>query len=153
MVNNLWKNDLEKEIMKKLNITKRQFKESKYFNDKYGTLEYVSESGRIYKTSKGRILMFKESMRPTMDDGFEQSGEWVKNHKIPDPGKQVYKMTFYSFNPQRPIGSEQMEFDSYVDCDKWIEENTPSGQFCGTVQYLLDSGDWSDPLLPVERYL
>ena len=47
--------------MKKLNITKKQFNESNYFQKKYGTLKYVSESGKIYKTSKGKILKFKES--------------------------------------------------------------------------------------------
>ena len=46
--------------MKKLNITKEQFEKSKYFKDKYGKLEYVSESGKVFKTNKGRILMFKE---------------------------------------------------------------------------------------------
>ena len=46
--------------MKKLNITKEQFEKSKYFKDKYGRLEYVSESGDVYKTDKGKVLMFKE---------------------------------------------------------------------------------------------
>ena len=44
--------------MKKLNITKKHFNESKYFQDKYGKLEYVSESGEIYKTSKGQVIKF-----------------------------------------------------------------------------------------------
>lgn len=47
--------------MKKLNITKKKFNESKYFQTKYGKLEYVSESGELYKTTKGKILKFKES--------------------------------------------------------------------------------------------
>ena len=47
--------------MKKLNITKKQFGESKYFTNKYGTLKYVSESGKIFKTSKGHLLKFKEA--------------------------------------------------------------------------------------------
>ena len=47
--------------MKKLNITKKQFTESKYFQKKYGKLEYVSESGKLFKTSKGQVLKFKES--------------------------------------------------------------------------------------------
>ena len=47
--------------MKKLNITKKQFNESNYFQKKYGTLKYVSESGKIYKTSKGHLLKFNES--------------------------------------------------------------------------------------------
>ena len=48
--------------MKKLNITKEQFNRSRYFKNKYGTLKYVSESGNVYKTSKGKILKFNESM-------------------------------------------------------------------------------------------
>ena len=42
--------------MKKLNITKEQFNRSHYFKNKYGRLEYVSESGKVFKTSKGKIL-------------------------------------------------------------------------------------------------
>ena len=48
--------------MKKLNITKEAFEKSRYFTRKYGTLEYVSESGKIFKTSKGKLLKFNESM-------------------------------------------------------------------------------------------
>ena len=47
--------------MKKLNITKEQFNRSRYFKNKYGELEYVSESGKLFKTNKSKILMFKES--------------------------------------------------------------------------------------------
>lgn len=47
--------------MKKLNITKEQFNRSRYFKNKYGKLEYVSESGKLFKTNKGKVLMFKES--------------------------------------------------------------------------------------------
>ena len=48
--------------MKKLNITKERFEKSRYFTKKYGKLEYVSESGNMYKTNKGKILKFKESV-------------------------------------------------------------------------------------------
>ena len=47
--------------MKKLPITKESFEKSKYFTNKYGKLEYVSESGKLFKTSKGKLLKFKES--------------------------------------------------------------------------------------------
>ena len=46
--------------MKRLNITKEQFEKSRYFKNKYGKLEYVSESGKVFKTSKGKVLMFRE---------------------------------------------------------------------------------------------
>lgn len=49
--------------MKKLNITKEQFNRSRYFKHKYGKLEYVSESGKLFKTSKGKLLKFKESSK------------------------------------------------------------------------------------------
>ena len=39
--------------MKKLNITKEHFEKSNYFNKKYGKLEYVSESGKLFKTEEG----------------------------------------------------------------------------------------------------
>ena len=49
--------------MKKLNITKEAFEKSRYFTEKYGKLEYVSESGKVFKTNKGKVLMFKESTK------------------------------------------------------------------------------------------
>ena len=58
--------------MKKLNITKDKFTESKYFQTKYGKLEYVSESGKIYKTSKGKILKFNESQNDVTIDDFKR---------------------------------------------------------------------------------
>lgn len=54
--------------MKKLNITKERFVESKTLQSKYGTLKYVSESGRIFKTDKGRILKFVVEAREYIDD-------------------------------------------------------------------------------------
>ena len=53
--------DEVKSKMKKLPITKEAFEKSKYFTKKYGKLEYVSESGKLFKTSKGKILKFNES--------------------------------------------------------------------------------------------
>ena len=58
--------------MKKLNITKDKFTESKYFQTKYGKLEYVSESGKFYKTSKGKILKFNESQNDVTIDDFRR---------------------------------------------------------------------------------
>ena len=46
--------------MKKLPITKEAFEKSRYFKNKYGKLEYASESGKVFKTDKGKIVMFKE---------------------------------------------------------------------------------------------
>ena len=66
--------------MKKLNITKKQFGESKYFTNKYGTLKYVSESGKIFKTSKGHLLKFKEAKaKPSKYDGIANSWDKIKS--------------------------------------------------------------------------
>ena len=50
--------------MKNLNITKKQYDESKYFNNKYGKLKYVSESGNVYKTDKGVVISLESSNKP-----------------------------------------------------------------------------------------
>ena len=74
--------------MKKLNITKEQFEKSKYFNNKYGKLEYVSESGKVFKTEKGKILMFKESA----SKGFEKFCEELKTKFSNIDGVRIYLM-------------------------------------------------------------
>ncbi len=61
--------------MNKLNITKETFEKSKYFTSKYGKLAFVSESGKIFKTSKGKILKFaKES---TFNDRIANDEEYT----------------------------------------------------------------------------
>ena len=60
--------------MKKLNITKEQFNRSNYFQRKYGKLEYVSESGKLFKTTKGEVLKFvNESKRVVKESASELS--------------------------------------------------------------------------------
>lgn len=56
--------------MKKLHITKEHFEKSKYFTKKYGTLKFVSESGRLFKTSKGQILKFAKESKKANEDNF-----------------------------------------------------------------------------------
>lgn len=58
--------------MKKLPITKESFEKSKYFTNKYGKLEYVSESGKLFKTNKGKILKFKESISSEEDPDLDE---------------------------------------------------------------------------------
>ena len=56
--------------MKKLNITKERFEKSRYFTKKYGNLKYVSESGKMYKTDKGKVLKF-------VNEGLRRNGfDW-----------------------------------------------------------------------------
>ena len=61
--------------MKTLNITKKQYDESKYFNKKYGSLKFVSEDGKIYKTDKGNLIQFSEK---SDFDGIENSWGRIK---------------------------------------------------------------------------
>ena len=79
--------------MKKLNITKERFEKSRYFTNKYGKLEYVSESGKVFKTNKGEVLMFKESkgmgLSPDeLDDELsaELDADEIKNDDFYDRG-------------------------------------------------------------------
>ena len=58
--------------MKKLPITKEAFEKSKYFQNKYGKLEYVSESGKLFKTDKGKIMKFKESISSEEDPDLDE---------------------------------------------------------------------------------
>ena len=75
MYNLIWE-----QTMKKLNITKEAFEKSRYFKNKYGKLEYVSESGKVFKTDKGKLLKFKESV---------DRGEWMDENLF-DLIKQLY---------------------------------------------------------------
>lgn len=62
--------------MKKLNITKKQYDESKYFNKKYGSLKYVSESGKLFKTDKGVVLALEGTETQGADaQGAEGDGQ------------------------------------------------------------------------------
>ena len=63
--------------MKKLPITKEAFEKSRYFKSKYGKLEYVSESGKVFKTDKGKILKFKES-NERMSDNEAQINDFLE---------------------------------------------------------------------------
>ena len=79
--------------MKKLNITKEQFNRSRYFQRKYGKLEYVSESGKLFKTNKDRILMFKEAVEPPSPDKIIE--KWIRA-SIKDgtlPGVEKFKVS------------------------------------------------------------
>jgi hypothetical protein len=58
----------EKTTMKKLKVTKERFEKSRYFQKKYGRLEYVSESGKTYKTANGTIVRFITEAREYVDD-------------------------------------------------------------------------------------
>ena len=67
--------------MKKLNVTKEAFEKSKYFTEKYGKLEYVSESGKLFKTEKGQILKFKESAKAKSTKPVKESAQFLDGYK------------------------------------------------------------------------
>ena len=64
--------------MKKLNITKKQYEESKYFNQKYGALKFVSESGKMYKTDKGVVLALEGTEPEVADESLKDIGDALK---------------------------------------------------------------------------
>ena len=67
--------------MKKLNVTRKHFNESKYFQEKYGKLQFVSESGKLFKTDKGQILKFKEARESGSEETewFDRNGDMKKH--------------------------------------------------------------------------
>lgn len=95
--------------MKKLNITKKKFNESRYFQTKYGKLEYVSESGNVYKTSKGHVISFNESGNfPILS--IQVSDDDIRN-------SQIYKD---KVNRQKEIISNFLETTKYeISTDRY----------------------------------
>lgn len=121
--------------MKKLNITKEQFNKSRYFKNKYGKLAYVSESGRLFKTNKGKVLMFKESQpeSPASDyddeewDDEENNDRWVWRHYI--TGTSGFGSDKYHENE---CVKESKEFETIDKCcenmmDDFIDTNSADG--------------------------
>ena len=126
--------------MKKLNITKEHFEKSDYFNKKYGKLEYVSESGKLFKTDKGKVLMFKESegmgLSPDeLDDELsaEIDSDEIKNddfydegleRAMKDYGRKIARYAKVEATPQS-VGCGVKEISLwYVDTEKneiWYE--------------------------------
>ena len=117
--------------MKKLNITKEQFEKSRYFKNKYGKLEYVSESGKVFKTEKGKILKFKES----------RTSQWEEVDLVWDSESDLLPDTIFvqvnqgspseidlKYELEKIYDAELMDIDIYsvsgidslCDCFKWI---------------------------------
>lgn len=94
--------------MKKLNITKEQFNLSNYFQRKYGKLKYVSESGKLFKTNKGKVLKFNESVDFDASDalanklGIDPENDiWIN-----DSAGYDYYEPDYTFGVKLPDGDE-----------------------------------------------
>ena len=80
-----------KQSMKKLKVTKERFEKSRYFQRKYGKLEYVSESGNVYKTANGTVVRFITEAREYVDDDSieEDSAEEFIIFDDPDIFKKI----------------------------------------------------------------
>ena len=114
-----------KPIMKKLNITKEAFEKSKYFTKKYGKLEYVSESGKLFKTEKGNVLKF---VKESCDEEFDRYYERMKKIFRYDSGIHIRLR-------DNEDGSETIE----VTFDEWFnwDDDVVSGRIPLDEDYLL----------------
>ena len=107
--------------MKKLNITRKQFVESKYFKNKYGNLEYVSESGKLFKTSKGKVLKFKEAR----EDASVESGWFNEIGELTPPDWAIDE---FGIDPDKsPLPEECVRACSHPgrvddDVSVWVDE-------------------------------
>ena len=118
-----------KSKMKKLNITKEAFEKSKYFTKKYGKLEYVSESGKLFKTEKGKVLKFvKESCDEEFDRYYERmkkifrydSGIHIRLRDNED-GSETIEVTFDDrFNWDDDVVSGRIPLDEDYLLLDWI---------------------------------
>ena len=81
--------------MKKLNITKKQYDESKYFNAKYGALKFVSESGKLYKTDKGVVIALESKEDDEEGDEEPKGGddEVTTPGEVKTPGEGEEEIT------------------------------------------------------------
>lgn len=110
--------------MKKLNITKEHFEKSKYYQNKYGKLAFVSESGELFKTEIGNILKFKERVNPenaikdklddveVENDIDDTTGEDDEEQLTPSPGEKENMVT--KLKPRH--------FTCFDDLKKYIEK-------------------------------
>lgn len=114
--------------MKKLNITKEQFNRSRYFKNKYGKLEYVSESGKLFKTNRGKVLKFKESCAEEFDRYYERmkkifrydSGIHIRLRDNED-GSETIEVTFDDmFNWDDDVVSGRIPLDEDYLLLDWI---------------------------------
>ena len=115
----------EENKMKKLNITKKQYDESKYFNKKYGALKYVSESGKVYKTDKGVVLALESEEDDTEEK--KDAGEDVTRGALTDMLKDVVDQVEkvcdaqdISFEKVAGIETPEGESDEGADLDEVV---------------------------------
>lgn len=123
--------------MKKFNITKERFEKSRYFQKKYGKLEYVSESGNLYKTDKGKVLKFvKESSVEIPDDAIEVIAD--RAIELLESLGRSKNVIMYLIDPERTAvgGENTSELRNMVENRlwDWIEGEMPRN---GNADYTL----------------
>ena len=133
--------------MKKLNITKEAFEKSGYFKNKYGKLEYVSESGDIYKTSKGMILKFvKESVGTDIGSGVGITCRITLNGDSPEEVLQNLHEKLLSLDAAITDGNENPNPDIVDEYNYWDEENE------GDVSFVIKNPDYNLDGIQCEIY-
>ena len=139
-----WTQINEEKNMKKLPITKETFEKSKYFQKKYGKLEYVSESGKVFKTNKGKILKFNESIKD-IAPGIQDWGTTVYIEKL--GAEMSWDDIFFIVKKdcrQYPLLEEVLGLEPYEEptnnqIKKWIKTNPES-----FIEYLEEFGTYND---------
>ena len=124
--------------MKKLNITKDKFTESKYFTTKYGKLEYVSESGNVYKTSKGHVLKFVNESESVDEELKVKAMAAAKIlGVIAFLGDEELDKKYELFSRQRDIRAAKMadailDIKAYRDAANKLNDERVGGKFVGS---------------------
>jgi hypothetical protein len=121
--------------MKKLNITKEQFNRSNYFQRKYGKLEYVSESGRLFKTNKGKVLKFVNESEGSF---FGIPGVVERHDVIIYDGCKIEPSEFWG-NLGELYDQEHPEDEGHHGFDDWCWEN--SDLIKSELEHLASYGD------------
>ena len=126
--------------MKKLNITKDKFTESKYFTTKYGKLEYVSESGNVYKTSKGHVLKFVNESESVDEELKVKAMAAAKLlGVIAFLGDEELDKKYYLFRRQKNIRASKMadaihDIKAYRDAANKLNDERVGGKFVGSTE-------------------
>ena len=130
--------------MKKLNITKEQFNRSNYFQRKYGKLEYVSESGRLFKTNKGKVLKFNESE----GSFFGIPGVVERHDVIIYDGCKIEPDSFWG-NLGELYDQEHPEDEGHHGFDDWCWENSDliKSELEHLASYDDDMDDFGNPVM------
>ena len=111
--------------MKKLNITKDAFEKSKYFKNKYGELEYVSESGKVFKTEKGKILKFKESSERMSYEDLLMKFEEIQDKIGEDAALDTE--VYFTYDPLDEEQQEYIEKKGYTPFITWYSLQSAYG--------------------------